>query len=288
MPKREMRGEERMRCEMVEEWALVKLRKRQLCYYVTMAMALENSMSIDQMQEDFASHFSIHIQFMAPNVLRIDLSTCRNHSIEHFYSSKMQTSSAAAVWWLFKRCSSVKTQQVRCMCEAHTSRLMWNSIPMHAKMMSVLANKFIESKRGFKWSAMSIWYERLIWVVCVCSRANVPYIWSLHIISILKGRRTYIYTEVANTQNSTFASSRSLALPPSAKQIHKRTPIESICFRLMTQLCFATAFTWDPLTTKRQLNCNQYAAERTIQNDMQKLQSNICILRKRAKLPLWN
>ena len=180
----------------------------------------------------------------------------------------MQTSSAAAVWWLFKRCSSIKTQQVRCLCKTHTSNLIWNSIPVHAKMMSVLANVFIESKKDWvsseaQWAFdMSDSYESC---VCVCAVVQMCHTFDLHIISILKGRRTYIYTEVAKLKTL----ARLLALPPSAKQnTQTRTRIESICFHLMTQLCFATAFTWDRWQAKRQLNCNQYATERTIQNDM--------------------
>lgn len=144
---------------------------------------LKISMSIDQMQEDFASNFNIPIQFIASNVLRIDLSTCRNHSIEHFLYEQMQTSSAAAVWWLFKRCSSIKTQHVRCLYRTHTSNFIWNSIPVHAKMMSVLANIFIESKKDWvpseaQWAFdMSDSYELR---VCVQSCKFV-----IHLICIL-------------------------------------------------------------------------------------------------------
>lgn len=131
-------------------------------------------------------------------------------------------------------------------------------MPVHAKMMSLLANIFIESKKDWvsseaQWAFdMSDSYESC---VCVCSVVQMCHTFDLHIISILKGRRTNIYTEVAKP--------KTLVRSPSIGQANTQAHMNWInMFSFDDTTLFRNSFHLGLLTTKRQLDCNQYAAKR--------------------------
>lgn len=165
----------------------------------------------------------------------------------------------------------ITTQQVRCFCK-HIH--IWNSIGVRVK-------KGVSARMPKKdWVS-----SEAQWTFGMNVAKNMHscdcHIFNLHIISI--ERSTHVHLHASTEKKTVYLPA--LAVSHTRPGTHKH--IETICFHLVTQLCFRTAFTWD-FENKRQLKCNQYQITYTLQNSVAKLQSNICICRAKCKVIHWN
>lgn len=183
-----------------------------------MAISLENSTSIHQTQAAFVSDSTASMyNLLLLMYTLVSICTLRSYSIEHFCMSKVQTSSAAAEWWLleasflsklnkFNNCASIYTHEIR----------------SNARKNDEFTREYIhfEPKKDCvsseaQW-AFGMGHESC---VCVCSRANLPSMQSAYYFNI--ERSTHICIQAPKNHVS-------LAHPAT------HTPVETICFHLIT------------------------------------------------------